>query len=190
VTLEAYYGKKPDLLLCPRATLRRGPGDHETQVSLNSPNAVDYGGPSTAWASPLPDPSNPALPVISSYGVNVWVYNPPGDVSNIQGRPSAWNWRKFLVPQPANTPLFLDAMWRGGGPNDTDQPAAFNGEWNGVEAEMQHFAMARHAKGVNVLFFDGSVRYARARDLWNFYWHNHYDVTYAAKNIQFPTWMQ
>ena len=55
---------------------------------------------------------------------------------------------------------------------------------------MHHFAIARHNKGVNVLFFDGSVRYAPAKDLWNFYWHNQYDVTYAAQNIQFPAWMQ
>ena len=26
VALQKYYGKKPDMLLCPRATLRRGPG--------------------------------------------------------------------------------------------------------------------------------------------------------------------
>jgi hypothetical protein len=42
---------------------------------------------------------------------------------------------------------------------------------------------------VNLLFFDGSVRYARAKALWKFYWHNQYDVTYAATHIQFPSWM-
>jgi len=190
VALSKYYGKKPDLLLCPRATLRRGPGDQETQAPLNSPAAVDYGGPTTAWASAIPDPSNPALPLISSYGLNIWAYNPPGNISNIQGRPASWNWRKFDVPQPSETPLFLDSMWRGGGPNYTDTPPAFNGEWVGVQAEMHHFAIARHDKGVNVLFFDGSVRYARAKTLWNFYWHNQYDTTYAATHIQFPAWMQ
>jgi prepilin-type N-terminal cleavage/methylation domain-containing protein/prepilin-type processing-associated H-X9-DG protein len=190
VALQKFYGKKPDLLLCPRTTLRRGPGTNETQVPLNSPRAVAFGGPTTAWASPLADPANPGLPVISSYGMNVWVFNPPGNVSNIQGRPADWNWRKFTVPQPANTPLFLDSMWRGGGPNFTDPPPAFNGEWLGVWAEMHHFAIARHNKGVNVLFFDGSVRYSPAKNLWNLYWHNQYDITYAAQNIQFPAWMQ
>lgn len=190
VALSKYYGKKPDLLLCPRATLRRGPGPWETQVPLNSPNAEAYGGPVTAWVSPLPDPANPGLNIISSYGMNLWVFNPPANISNIQGRPAAWNWRKFSVPQPGNTPLFLDAMWRGGGPNFTDAPPAYNGEWLGVDAEMHHFAMARHEKGVNVLFFDGSARYSRAKNLWNFYWHNQYDINYASRNIQFPAWMQ
>jgi prepilin-type N-terminal cleavage/methylation domain-containing protein/prepilin-type processing-associated H-X9-DG protein len=189
VALEKYYGKKPDLLLCPRATLRRGPGVYERQVPLNSPGAVGYGGPTTAWAADIPDPSNPALPRISSYGINAWVYNPAGNVTNIQGRPAAWNWRKYDIPQPANTPLFLDAMWRGGGPNSTDIPPDFNGQWTGVEAEMQHFAMARHDKGVNALFFDGSVRYLRAKNLWNLFWHSQYDITWAAKNITFPDWM-
>jgi prepilin-type processing-associated H-X9-DG protein len=55
---------------------------------------------------------------------------------------------------------------------------------------MHHFAIARHDKGVNLLFFDGSVRSARAKTLWNFYWHNQYDTSYAANNIQFPAWMQ
>jgi len=31
---------------------------------------------------------------------------------------------------------------------------------------MSYFAIERHAKGVNILFFDDSVRYLRARDLW------------------------
>ena len=189
VVLSRYYGKKPDLLLCPRATMRRGPSVTECQVALNSPNAVDWGGPTTAWAAAIPDPSNPVLPLISSYGLNIWVYNPSRDVSNIQGRPAAWNWRKFDVPQPANTPLFLDSMWRGGGPNSDDPPPAFNGEWLGAGAEMHHFAIARHSKGVNVLFFDSSVRYSSAKNLWNFYWHNQYDTTYAAQHIHFPAWM-
>ena len=85
VALDKYYGKKPDLLLCPRATLRRGPTTNETQVPINSPNAVPWGGPTTAWASPLPDPANPGYPIISSYGMNLWVFNPAADVLQHSG---------------------------------------------------------------------------------------------------------
>jgi prepilin-type processing-associated H-X9-DG protein len=81
-------------------------------------------------------------------------------------------------------------MWRGGGPSPDDVPPAFNGQWSGVGAEMKHFAIERHNKGINVLFFDGSVRYQRARDLWNLPWNRNYDVSYAATNIQFPDWMR
>jgi prepilin-type N-terminal cleavage/methylation domain-containing protein/prepilin-type processing-associated H-X9-DG protein len=190
VALSKTYQKSPDLLYCPSATARRGPGDQETQVPNDSPQAVDYGGPTTVWASAIPDPFNPALPLTSSYGLNIWAYNPPAGVNAIQGRRASWHWRKFDVPQPSNTPLFADAMWRGGGPYDTDVPPAFNGQWSGAQAEMHHFAIARHSKGINLLFFDGSVRYQRAKDLWGLYWHNEYDVNYAAQHIQFPAWMQ
>jgi prepilin-type N-terminal cleavage/methylation domain-containing protein len=50
--------QKPPLL-CPKATDRRGPGDYEIHVSPNAPNAVDYGGPTTAYDFPIPDPADP-----------------------------------------------------------------------------------------------------------------------------------
>src|SRR6266516_4892510 len=50
--LLGYYKKKPYLLTCPAATLRRGPpaaGPQDTQASLDDPNAVANGGPNTAY---------------------------------------------------------------------------------------------------------------------------------------------
>ena len=82
--------------------------------------------------------------------------------------------------QPSVTPLFLDAMWRGGGPFYNDIPPAFNGEWMGAGAEMHHFAIERHGKGVNILYFDSSVRNTRAKDLWSLPWSKGYDVNAAA----------
>ena len=182
------YAKKPDLLLCPKATDRRGPGDQEVHTTLDNPNAVDYGGPTTAYDFPINDPTDPNHLLIASYGLNCWVYNP--DTNNIQGRDASLHWRKYAAAaQPSVTPLFLDAMWRGGGPHSDDIPPAFNGEWLGAGAEMHHFAMARHGKGVNILFFDSSVRYSRPKDLWNLPWHKEYDVNAAALNIGFPDWM-
>ena len=35
------YPQKPPLLLCPKATDRRGPGDQEVHTTLDDPNAVD-----------------------------------------------------------------------------------------------------------------------------------------------------
>src|SRR5258708_38914742 len=51
--LNKYYSKKPDLLLCPRATARRGPGSREVRVQPNSSTAVDYGGPTTPYDIPM-----------------------------------------------------------------------------------------------------------------------------------------
>jgi prepilin-type N-terminal cleavage/methylation domain-containing protein/prepilin-type processing-associated H-X9-DG protein len=182
------YAKKPALLLCPKATDRRGPGDREVHTTLDDPNAVDYGGPTTAYDFPIPDPTDSSHLLIASYGLNCWVYNP--STNNIQGRLAVYNWRKYgAVSQPSNTPLFLDAMWRGGGPFYNDIPPAFNGEWLGANAEMHHFAIERHGKGVNILFFDSSVRNTRAMDLWSLPWSKGYDVNAAAQAVGFPGWM-
>ena len=188
--LEKAYQKKPQLLLCPVATRRRGPGTKESQAADNSPTAVDYGGPTTAWQSPIPDAADPGGYVICSYGLNLWVYNPPLNLANIQGRPTAWNWRKFDVPQPSRIPLFLDAMWRGGGPRESDVQPPFNGAWEGYGADSCHFTMARHGNGINVLCFDQSVRHTRPRELWTLKWSRQYDTTFAASHIAFPAWMR
>jgi prepilin-type N-terminal cleavage/methylation domain-containing protein/prepilin-type processing-associated H-X9-DG protein len=187
--LEQYYQKKPDLLFCPDATLRRGPGMREVKVSQEAPTAVEYGGPHTSYGFPLADPTRgPAKELLSSYGINNWVYNPPVAITEIQGRPTRWNWRSFNVPSPTEVPLFLDSMWRGGGPRHTDKPPDFNGQWSGAGAEFHHFAIARHRRGVDVVFFDGSVRSSRAKDLWKLRWHREFDVSYFDR-IKFPAWM-
>jgi prepilin-type N-terminal cleavage/methylation domain-containing protein len=174
--------QKPPLL-CPKATDRRGPGDQEVHTTLDNPNALDYGGPTTAYDFPIPDPADPALPLIASYGLNCWVYNP--DTNNIQGRDASLHWRKYgAVTQPSVTPLFLDSQWRGGGPYAIDPPPAFNGKWQWVE--MDFFAIARHGRGVNIVNFDGSVNNVRAKDLWSLPWHQNYT---AAANLVFPDWM-
>jgi prepilin-type N-terminal cleavage/methylation domain-containing protein/prepilin-type processing-associated H-X9-DG protein len=178
-------------LLCPKAVDRRGPGERETHVSLDNPNAVDNGGPTTAYDFPVNDPSDPNHLLLASYGANCWIYNV--DTNVVQGRGAEWHWRKYGAAQePSATPLFLDSMWRGAGPFETDAPPDFNGQWwamsAGTWAEMYAFAIARHAKGVNVLFFDSSVRYSRARDLWSLPWHKNYDLE-AAKRVAIPGWM-
>src|SRR5262245_21871254 len=97
--------------------------------------------------------------------------NSPPEVSQIQGRLTRRNWRTFNVPNPSKIPLFADSMWRGGGPHHSQPAPKFNGEWAGYDAEFHHFAMARHQKGINLLFFDGSVRYRRVLELWSLPWH-------------------
>ena len=187
--LQEHYQKKPEILFCPDATMRRGPGAKEVKVPQDAPGALEYGGPHTCYAFPLDDPTRGrGRNLLSSYGINNWVYNPPAGVTEIQGRPTRWNWRSFEVPHPVEVPLFADSMWRGGGPRETDPPPAFNGQWSGAGAEFHHFAMARHRRGIDVLFFEGSVRYDRAKDLWRLRWHREYDPNYFQR-IRFPAWM-
>jgi len=50
----------------------------------------------------------------------------------------------------------------------------------------------RHAKGIQLTFFDGHAKYYRARDLWMLYWNNEFDITYAGRQgaYFFPEWMR
>jgi prepilin-type N-terminal cleavage/methylation domain-containing protein len=208
-TLLMYYQKKPYLAVCPSATLRRGSGTYETQVPVDSPDAVTYGGPTTMCAFPLTDPEAPASApnrqLAGSYGANLWIYDAPMGVDCLQERPAALNWRKpERVTHPSETPLMADCMWRGGGPDagkplvgvaascgslsTASKPPNFNGWWNGASYEFANFAMVRHSKGTQLAFIDGSASYRRVRDLWRLYWHNQFDTTYVADD-SLPAWM-
>ena len=195
--LQGYYAKKPFLLLCPDATLRRKDGSKpEITVGLNDSNVATYGGPHSAFEFPLVDPTAPITSrnrnLISSYGENCWNYNPKPSVFEIQGRPTSLNWRKIeRATQPTETPLFGDTMWRGAGPQHTDALPTSNGEWAGADSESRHFAIMRHGKGSQLLFYDGSARHLRTRMLWRLRWNKAFDVNYAANRGQnfFPAWM-
>ena len=125
---------------------RRGPGEDEIDVAPTHPNAVAYGGPTTAYDFPIADPAAPSVLLAASYGANSWLYNPD---TNIQGREREFHWRKYgSVLLPSVTPLFLDSMWRGAGPYETDTAPEFNGEWVsmglfGSWVEMWSFAIER-----------------------------------------------
>ena len=89
-----------------------------------------------------------------------------------------------------------DCMWRGGAPDVPTAPAsirpAFNGEFSGAEFEFKHFAMHRHGKGTQLVFFDGSARRKRPRDLWLLPWNRTFDVNYVNNQGSgyFPDWMK
>jgi prepilin-type processing-associated H-X9-DG protein len=100
------------------------------------------------------------------------------------------------IVRPSDTPLQADSMWRGAGPGyqtaAAHQRPAFNGEWQGSDNEFMHFAMARHGKGINLVFSDGSTRHARARKLWEFKWHRTFDENFVNSQSPsyFPGWMR
>jgi len=106
IDLQRYYAQKPQLLLCPVATGSRGDGYQETVVPLGAPNAVDYGGPRSAYAFPREaNILNTNTTLHGSYGANDWVYNPNGDAKDIQGRPTSNNWRRLDAASNQAAPL-------------------------------------------------------------------------------------
>ncbi|MGY8673144.1 MAG: prepilin-type N-terminal cleavage/methylation domain-containing protein [Verrucomicrobiia bacterium] len=197
--LSEQYLEQPGLLHCPDALDRRGyaacTSNVERKMRADTPENLlaSYGGPFTAFNFP----ANPAIEPLpgkfwsASYGINNWAYNVRGD---LQGRKAEYHWREMDIPwETSEVPLFADAMWRGGGP-DQDIPEKFaapewNGEWSGVRYESKHFAIKRHGHGINVLYFDGSVRQTtKPIDVWKMKWHLKFDSD-AWQTNQFPEWM-
>lgn len=176
--LRAQYQDRPRILLCPVAKEKR--------------KDVDYGGINTAYVMGNGTTSSGE---VASYGINCWAYSPKTDV---QGRAQANHWRTLDVPQPVNTPLFGDSMWRGGGPGyETSSgwvPPFKAGEYNSPanyeSFEIQHFTIPRHGNKMNMLYYDGSVRPTGMRQLWSLKWHREFDTTAWQKTVMFPTWMK
>lgn len=193
--LAKAYQEKPYLLLCPDAKHRRGTGSAstETRKPLEAMSGVEtYGGPHTVYDFPSFAEDKSPTRLLSSYGGNNWIYNAKND---IQGRRMEDHWRSFDVNQsPTEIPLFLDAMWRGGGPDqrNTTKDAAptYNGEWSGAGAESKHFAFMRHGRGVNIAFFDQSVRTTHSpKEIWRLKWHRSYARDGQERTFRFPKWM-
>jgi len=165
--LKRGWEKHPELLLCPSAKTHGGIGGNEGSFD-KSYLMADYMG--TAGEETLQEEA--------SYGMNNWAYSTTTD---LQGRKAEWHWKTlYKVKQPSDVPLFLDSMWRGGGPfwEDTDSimPPKVNGQWISAGYEMMHFALDRHSGGVNTLFMDNAIRKVRVKKLWGLKWHRTFDT--------------
>ena len=192
VALRQYWVDRQSLLTCPSATK---PIEGE-----------DYGGPFNTYLSTnVADPGPDGFIERASYGMNNWVFNPPSGVSHIQDRPAEWHWRRMDVSNGSQIPLFLDAMWRGGGPFYMDNeprridPPEFNGQWgnnppNGggssgsAKHEMKHFCIDRHSKAVNGVFFDLSTQKIPLKHLWRLKWHKKFNT--SGYPGAWPDWMK
>ena len=165
------FWRKQDILLCPTATLARSNRSPSYQLKPVNKNERDPWDAVGSWNASFKHGgiSQEPIPTRASYGNNNWLYNPPPNVSAIQGRRSDWHWRTI---NPSghdlhNIPMFMDMMWRGGGPFRARMaPPAYNGEWSGYNAEMKHFAMDRHNGGIQGVFMDHSVRHVPIKKLW------------------------
>ena len=186
--LQGYWGKQP-LITCPVATQPNPNG--QNYGSINSTYQM---GQNTTVAGVVTASNN-----LCSYGFNLWGYD---SSAPIQSRPVAYEWRTINVPGDAsNIPLQLDSRWRGGGPFydiltgycSSPQPDAYTNPSNVDNYEMECFAFPRHVKNTQVVFFDGSARGVRVKDLWSLKWHRQWDTTqsgnpaYAYNIVQ--SWM-
>ena len=202
--LVHHYQEKPWLLLCPDAKHRRASGGSRTEEKRPidaTQNVAEYGGPHTAYIQGGLGLNKSTIEWrISSYANNNWVYDPlPGGNNHIQNRLKVDHWGSFDNiggHSPTEIPLFMDAMWRGGGPDDAiaakDYAPRWNGEWtqHRYGGESAHFAIARHGRGINIAFFDGHVGSTTSpKQIWSFQWHRRYRKVPQDRNKTFPAWM-
>jgi prepilin-type N-terminal cleavage/methylation domain-containing protein/prepilin-type processing-associated H-X9-DG protein len=184
IVLRPMYETKTEILRCPTAVKRL--------------LGQEYGGPYNTYIMGTGGALNRQEE--GSFGQNNWLYNPPGGVSAIQGRPSNQHWRTMNVPNAAAIPVFADTMWRGGGPSTNGAPRGdppkYNGEWAGADGEMRHFCIDRHNGYVNHLFLDWSVRAVGIKELWTLKWHNAFDtrgpwtLAGGVQPTDWPEWMR
>jgi prepilin-type N-terminal cleavage/methylation domain-containing protein len=163
IPLRPHWETKSAILRCPMAKKRRS-------------DLENYGGPFNTYIMRESTTGLGAEFEECSYGMNCWLYNPPSGISDIQDRPTKYNWRTPNVKGAANVPLFADTMWRGGGPWHSDEPPDYDGQWKGFGYEMGHFCIDRHGRGtVNHLFLDFSTAKVGLKQLWEFQWHRNWN---------------
>ena len=199
-SLQNLWQEKAHILLCPEATQRRKDAGGVLVNYGGAQSAYIMGVGSTTLASAKGAPSKAYFTVsndLASYGFNDWAYDAEED---IQGRKAEYHWRSLDVDgyQPDTIPLMGDAKWRGGGPHygsrnafmPSQQPDEYSSSTHFTEYEMQHFAVPRHDKKINVLFFDGSSRTTPLKELWGLKWHREFDTeAWRTRLVRMPGWI-
>jgi prepilin-type N-terminal cleavage/methylation domain-containing protein/prepilin-type processing-associated H-X9-DG protein len=198
IALINTYSKKPDLLLCPCAT----------EAPASFPVAGFQVGSTTKafiFDNKVINPANPSVQLSGSYGMNNWLYhqtdNTYGWGTAATGAPIGFWGKTTTVTHPTETPIMGDCKWRGSVPGynpDNNNGNALIAPANsdedlGKNYEMQHFAMKRHGKGINMSFVDGSSRSMKVSELYGLYWSKNYDpnsATVSGKITSMPAWMR
>lgn len=131
--------------------------------------------------------------ISGSYGLNGWICDTPPEVIQTEGHDTRYSWRTIDMPGGYRIPLFLDALWYTGRPEDYDLPPQsredlWDSDWESrPDNQMQRFCEDRHRKMLNVLFLNGDVAAVSPKELWRLKWHKGFN---ASKPLpQWPEWM-
>ena len=131
-SLEKFW-RKQDILLCPAANMardRNGESYRLIKVPKHKHDQYAVFGSYNASYRHGHISEDSGIPTRSSYGNNNWLYNAR---RTIQNRNMNWHWRTM---DPGghdmnNIPMFLDTMWRGGGPYHGNNNKIMAGNYNG-----------------------------------------------------------
>jgi prepilin-type N-terminal cleavage/methylation domain-containing protein/prepilin-type processing-associated H-X9-DG protein len=159
-------GVRGNVIVCPRAS----------EVSTNAANR-GYGSANTSWTGRFAS-SGTAIRLNAttfrdgSYGFNRYLtygghFSPDGSVNQLS-----------TVSNVSEVPVFFDCayvdVWPSNG-TETDpveMPANLLGIVNFSSPEHFHFLMARHGRGINVVFADASAKWVPLEEVYMMSWRN------------------
>jgi prepilin-type N-terminal cleavage/methylation domain-containing protein/prepilin-type processing-associated H-X9-DG protein len=180
-TLIDYYAKVDNVRLCPTAPDKTNP------LGNDNPGNGDI-----AWSRTVTLLNGTTKVYRGSYAYNGYMYGDK-NISGFRGDwtvpdPNVWLFKKEdSFQKPGLTPVFGDAIWVDGWPQEIDTPARdlYAGQYTG--ASIGRWTISRHVTcasaprnvpigskmrgGINISFADGHAEPIRLEDLWNYYWH-------------------
>jgi len=190
-----------DMLICPSAQ-KPSDGSIPPGIQPGETHAPWVGSASRAWRWNWLDPSDRDRVVKGSYGLNVrmaW--------EKIPQEKSTADWQTVDAKHASGAPMFFDCAW----PwfhTEADGPFYDEGAGIGPPPESKDFlekprrnrtyfvCMDRHEGGINMVFFDGSVRKVGLKELWVLKWHRWYNTANrwtkagGVRPEDWPPWMR
>ena len=176
-TLITHYARVGAIRICPDAPER-----------IPKPPGITEGDAATAWFW-----TDTKTNYSGSYGMNSWLYKWEGANQWFSDK-SLYFLRDTAITAPSKTPFFMDAMWPDLWPDAKSHPARnlFTGDRTVDSGRMGRCTIARHLigsprsaprnvpagqklpGGIAMSFADAHVEIVRLENLWQQYWHNHY----------------
>jgi type II secretory pathway pseudopilin PulG len=171
IDLNSYIGDATNVFKCPRA-----PVPHNATSYVAGRADQGYFVTSVAIVSPDYDPRDNG-----AYGINNWLEDPylPGP-HQYRNRPDSYKQRFITTIGAADiasgyVPALMDATWVDiGWPEDTNSlpPDLYDPHpYTGSHGWLSRASLERHFDGINIGFLDGSSRFKKPRELWQFKWH-------------------
>lgn len=162
---EASYGAIDKIRLCPEAP------------EANNSNLAQqpwWGTARYAWGNSAETNTTAGPALISSYGLNGYIYNSGSAIATIGDAGSAARcYRLPLTRQDSEVPAFADCVWRHVMPLPTQLPGA-NLEDPGpnsvTDNPISKLIINRHNKAINISFMDGHASSVPLKEIWSIYW--------------------
>ena len=185
-SLEKFW-RKQDILLCPAANMardRNGESYRLIKVPKHKHDQYAVFGSYNASYRHGHISEDSGIPTRSSYGNNNWLYNARRTIQNRNRTGTGERWIRWHDLN--NIPMFLDTMWRGGGPRQ-QQDHGRQLQWRLAGRRQGDDALrVRPPRRWSRVFLDHSVQNIPIKKLWRLKWHRQFDT---GKKMNWPRWM-